>query len=422
MNSGALRTICFINALPDLRALLREWLYDPEDNIRRFTGFDGRELIVVRLPMGFEQFEVSGRPDGERPHGMESLLDVHRARLGAAKSNGTEKEFRLEPFDCAALFQEGQMRCRRAVLFARIKDWTCMTYDVEWLHAMADLVERHAVRAVHRTQARCWRSNAARLNLQIGPSNSRGTSCNASLTVLSYPLRHRGGNGREQRTTILALPEEQGGELDEMSIGGVPLCLIRSAAFILQGEYWTVRFEGHTANIKQSCGMRYMAQLLRNPGREFHVCQMHNHLTEFDRTAEALGDKGMLQNRASLQAGIPVMNSQAKVEYKQRISELRSDLAEALDQRDSARATAAREELELLERQLASAFGLGGRNRKTGSEAERARTAVTKRIKETNARLAATIPALGRHLSARIKTGYFCSYNPLAERPIAWDF
>jgi hypothetical protein len=33
-------------------------------------------------------------------------------------------------------------------------------------------------------------------------------------------------------------------------------------------------------------------------------------------------------------------------------------------------------------------------------------------------RIAEVIPALGHHLYARIKTGYFCSYNPHPDRPV----
>ena len=72
--------------------------------------------------------------------------------------------------------------------------------------------------------------------------------------------------------------------------------------------------------------------------------------------------------------------------------------------------------------QLASAVGLGGRNRRIGSEAERARSAVTKRIKSSIKRIGETIPSLGSHLATRVKTGYFCSYNPPSERPVAWKF
>ena len=68
---------------------------------------------------------------------------------------------------------------------------------------------------------------------------------------------------------------------------------------------------------------------------------------------------------------------------------------------------------------LAQILTVGG---KTSSEAERARCAVTKRLKQAIQKIADAMPSLGHHLTARIKTGYFCSYNPHPDRPVAWEF
>ena len=68
--------------------------------------------------------------------------------------------------------------------------------------------------------------------------------------------------------------------------------------------------------------------------------------------------------------------------------------------------------------ELASAYGLGGRARRTGSDAERARSAATWRIRDAIKRLEKLHPALGRHLRASVRTGVFCSYQP--EDEVAW--
>src|SRR6266446_10954076 len=69
---------------------------------------------------------------------------------------------------------------------------------------------------------------------------------------------------------------------------------------------------------------------------------------------------------------------------------------------------------------------LRGRTRGQGpqdfSGAERARSAVTKCIKKAIRKICEAIPSLGYHLAVRIKTGYFCSYNPHPDRPVAWKF
>jgi non-specific serine/threonine protein kinase len=118
----------------------------------------------------------------------------------------------------------------------------------------------------------------------------------------------------------------------------------------------------------------------------------------------------------------PLLDSQAKAEYKRRVDELRNDFEEAERFNDSYRAARARSEIDAIAQQLAAAVGLGGRDRRSSSEAERARSAVTKRIKEAINRIAEVIPPLGRHLAARIRTGYFCSYSPNPDRPVAWRF
>ncbi len=70
----------------------------------------------------------------------------------------------------------------------------------------------------------------------------------------------------------------------------------------------------------------------------------------------------------------------------------------------------ARSEIDAIAEQLAAAVGIGGKDRRSSSEAERARSAVTKRIKEAINKIGEVTPALGCHLAARIK------------RPIAWKF
>ena len=118
----------------------------------------------------------------------------------------------------------------------------------------------------------------------------------------------------------------------------------------------------------------------------------------------------------------PLLDPQAKTECKRRLNDLRQELHEAEHFNDPARAAKAQDEMNAIAHHLASAIGLGGRDRQSSSDAERARCAVTKRIKQAIHKIAETIPSLGHHLTARIKTGYFCSCNPHPDRPVAWKF
>ena len=101
--------------------------------------------------------------------------------------------------------------------------------------------------------------------------------------------------------------------------------------------------------------------------------------------------------------------------------ELEAEVDEAEAFNDLARATNARAELDFLVAELARAVGLGGRDRRAASHAERARLNVTRAIRAAMVNLARENPSLGRHLAATIRTGRYCSYTPDPHAPITWD-
>ena len=47
-----------------------------------------------------------------------------------------------------------------------------------------------------------------------------------------------------------------------------------AAVFRREGDYWSVVFEKHTTRLRDSKGLHYLARLLANPGREFHVLDL----------------------------------------------------------------------------------------------------------------------------------------------------
>jgi hypothetical protein len=217
-----------------------------------------------------------------------------------------------------------------------------------------------------------------------------------------------------------ALPES----LDESHASSPVRDPLEKAVFMRQGDYWTVRYQGQTVILKATRGLDCLGYLLRHPMRDVHVRELV--ATPIDLPAPAL--LGSLREVggdvviAGFRDAGPLLDSQAKAEYKRRVDELRNDFEEAERFNDSYRAARARSEIDAIAQQLAAAVGLGGRGRRSSSEAERARSAVTKRIKEAINRIAEVIPPLGRHLAARIRTGYFCSYSPNPDRPVAWRF
>jgi hypothetical protein len=190
--------------------------------------------------------------------------------------------------------------------------------------------------------------------------------------------------------------------------------------FLRQNDYWIIRYHGQTACLKATRGMRCLVVLLCNPGREFHVMELLAHTLDASTSAAGVAVHGQVIR--GLYAGVPVLDAKAKAECKCRLNELQQNVNEAERFNDPQRKTEAQNEVQAITDYLASAVGLGGRDRRASSDAERARSAVTKCIKKAIQKIGDAIPSLGYHLAARIKTGYFCSYNPHPDRPVAWKF
>jgi len=148
----------------DLRRLFEEWPFDAAADLRTVCGDDGRELLQVRTPLGIEQYEVNGRPDGRRPHDMESALEFQLARLVDARAAGEEAEFKINADDCIELFDEGVLYYYRYVRFFQLKDWTRTARDTARNLRVFDLVRRYAKRAEDRTQLEQWRPYVVRMN------------------------------------------------------------------------------------------------------------------------------------------------------------------------------------------------------------------------------------------------------------------
>lgn len=148
----------------DLRAVLKSWPYDPENDARFTRGEDGREILQVRTPLGIEQYETEGRPDGVRPEGMESLLEFHLQRLAKAKTENREAAFDLGPEECGELFSEGTLYYFRYVRLFQLKDWARTVRDTMRNLQVFDLIRRYARREEDQQFLEKWRPYIIRVN------------------------------------------------------------------------------------------------------------------------------------------------------------------------------------------------------------------------------------------------------------------
>jgi hypothetical protein len=148
----------------DLRRILKSWPYDPEKETRIVLGDDGRGILQVRTPLGIEQYELDGRPDGARPHGKESALEHHLERLQKAKAEGREAEFALGPRECGELFSEGTLYYFRYVRLFQLKEWARTVRDTARNLRAFDLAHRYARREEDQQFLEKWRPYILRVN------------------------------------------------------------------------------------------------------------------------------------------------------------------------------------------------------------------------------------------------------------------
>jgi len=128
----------------DLSRLLREWPYDPDDYLREVVGPDGRPKLQVRFPMGVEQYELDGRPDGLRPMGVKSYLDYYLGLRDKGPDGKPDAEFSLSPEDCDLLREEAMIYSYRYDLLYQRKDYERVARDAARNLAAFDLIARCA--------------------------------------------------------------------------------------------------------------------------------------------------------------------------------------------------------------------------------------------------------------------------------------
>lgn len=193
--------------------------------------------------------------------------------------------------------------------------------------------------------------------------------------------------------------------------------------FRREGTYWTLPYQGHTCRLRNAKGLQYLATLLHHPEREFHVAEL------VALTAPPLASSAKHPSVEHLRAedmrigwprdaGTP-LDAQGRAAYKRRLEDLHEELEEAERFNDPDRAAKARVEIDFLTQELTAAYGVRGQARRSSSEREKIRKAVTNAMRTSLTKIRDEHPALWRHLFSSLKTGTFCSYNP--EQPTTWE-
>jgi tetratricopeptide (TPR) repeat protein len=237
-------------------------------------------------------------------------------------------------------------------------------------------------------------SEAARLWNEIGAPHEAALA----RMVLAEALRAEGSEDQ-------AILELQAARTILERIEVVASAATHTNIFRREGDYWSVVFEGRTVRVRDLKGMRYLAQLLAHPGREFHVLDL---VAAETGQQMALGDAG------------EILDEPAKTAYRRRLTEIEEDIEQARALDDADREAQADAERDFLVRELAGAVGLGRRDRRAASASERARSGVTRAVRQAIARIGEHHPELGEHLNRTVRTGTYCAYGPDRGALAAW--
>ncbi len=143
----------------DIGQILGDWPYDPgRVTVRKIVGEDGREKIQLRLDLGLLQMETAGRPDGQRPHGQESLLAHYEQKLAEHKhAKGTDEGFELSEDACQALRAEGLMYYHRYLAAFVLGSYETVQRDTKRNLRVFDLCATYALSPVDRVSLEQYR-------------------------------------------------------------------------------------------------------------------------------------------------------------------------------------------------------------------------------------------------------------------------
>ncbi|MEW6155661.1 MAG: AAA family ATPase [Actinomycetota bacterium] len=411
-----------------MRALMRGDIVGAE----RFLG-EAHDLGVAAgsgnahiLVEGLRWFVMRAKGDAEGPFAVLGMLSELEPVLGA----------QIRVSMAVVLAEAGRLDEARAGLDRLAQALPALPRDSEWVAVMGQLAESIAMVGGHPVAS--WAYDALRPFGHMCGVEGIGAVCwgsverplgllAASLGRRTEAVAHFDAAERANRSLgaplLVATTLSEGGlALHDSSRLAAALAAYRELGlgarvaeleahlsgtggenvFRREGDVWDLRFAGRSAHLKDVKGLRDLARLLERPGTEM----------------AALDLAGTVGAPHQIDIG-PVLDEGARRAYRARLADLDTELEAADVAGDAARSERAQKEKEAIAAQLAGAVGLGGRARRMGASSERARQAVTWRVRDAIGRVAAVHPELGEHLRRCIRTGTYCAYEPPG--PVTWS-
>jgi AAA ATPase domain len=241
--------------------------------------------------------------------------------------------------------------------------------------------------------AREWFQRALGTHVKLGARAWEAETCAALAGVGGSGADGYAARGRAiaAELGLAGLAVRMGAQLDATPAAGSGASLRRV------GDMWEIGYGGRTAYLRDVKGLHDLAALLARPGVELAAIDL----------AGATG----ATRRPDIAA--PTLDRAALTAYRNRLVELADDLADAELNDDIGRAGRARDEREWIVAELRRSTRPGGAATTLGATAaERARKAVSARIRDAIRRIAEVMPDLGAHLDRSVRTGTTCRYDP----------
>ena len=314
----------------------------------------------------------------EYPRMFEAL--ALRARAVAAAIGGDAAE-------CARM---------RAVLEPLRGQWLVSLFGCDFSGPVALWLGRLAAAVGDTATARSDYTEALRSAEAMG-AQAWELEARAGLAVLA--VAEGAADGAERVAAVEAEAAELGmAHLTSLSAVEPP----SGGVFRREGAVWSLGWEGTTVRMPDAKGLQDLHALLTAPGVDISAVRLLDPAGgEVVAAVKGLG-------------GDPVLDEEARSRYKRRLVELDEAIDSAAELGRDTRAAELDREREALLDELRAATGLGGRARRLGDEAERARKTVTARIRDTLRKLDERHPALAAHLRETVSTGSTCRYGPVA--------
>ncbi len=206
---------------------------------------------------------------------------------------------------------------------------------------------------------------------------------------------------RQGETALRAVEERSAASTP----GGADDSEPETASLIRQGSVWTISWHHATGTLPHLKGLADIATLISRRDQEVSALELAGGPAVSGVATDAMADRQSLDS------------------YRRRLDDLNAEIDVADRNADLGRTGLLDAERQQLLAELRRVTGLGGRIRSNPNDpAERARKAVSGRIRDAIGRLAEIAPGLAAHLDRSIRTGLRCSYSPSShDAQMQWE-